>query len=65
MGQKRNVILGLRKVTWDDVERQLEKSNLDLESFRTEIWAYNPFWVKRGYPEYAMPIVARHPHPRK
>lgn len=41
------------------LERVMERENLDPEVFLTEVWSYNPFWAKRGYPEYAMPIMAR------
>jgi len=47
------------------LERLMERDGLDPDVFLKEVWSYNPFWAKRGYPEYAMPVVARHPHPRK
>lgn len=40
------------------LERALAARGLDPEVFLREIWAYTPFWAKRGYPEYAMPVVA-------
>lgn len=41
------------------LERYMVKQQIDPESFLSRAWSYNPFWVKQGYPEYAMPTVAR------
>ncbi|MFC1526856.1 hypothetical protein ACFL6X_08620 [Candidatus Latescibacterota bacterium] len=29
------------------------------EDFLRKVWSYNPFWVERGHPEYAIAVVAR------
>lgn len=49
------------------IEKILAIEKSDPEEFLTQIWSYNPFWVKRGYPQYAMPVVARPllPHDKK
>lgn len=49
------------------LEEILAAEKSDPEEFLTQIWSYNPFWVKRGYPQYAMPVVARPllPHDKK
>ena len=41
------------------LERMMAQRNLDPEDFLCHIWSFNPYWVKQGYPEYAMPTVAR------
>jgi hypothetical protein len=41
------------------LEAALAARGLDPEVFLRRIWSYTPFWAKRGYPEYAMPVVAR------
>lgn len=48
------------------LEAAMARMGLDPEAFLTQIWSYNPFWVSKGYPEYAMPVVARplQPPPR-
>jgi hypothetical protein len=43
----------------EHLDRIVAREGLDPDDFLKEIWSYNPFWVKRGYPEYAMPAVAR------
>jgi hypothetical protein len=47
------------------LERLIERDGLDPEVFLREVWSYNPFWAKRGYPEYAMPILAQPPRTRE
>jgi len=41
------------------LERFMARDNIDPEDFLAQAWSYNPYWVKRGYPEYALPTVAR------
>jgi len=41
------------------LEAALAAADLDPEVFLRQVWSFNPFWAKRGYPEYAMPVVAR------
>lgn len=41
------------------LEAALAERHLDPEVFLRQVWSYNPFWAKRGYPEYALPTVAR------
>ena len=36
----------------------MARENLDPENFLRKVWSYNPYWVKRGDTEYAMPTVA-------
>jgi hypothetical protein len=45
------------------LERMMAQRNLDPEDFLHHVWSFNPYWVKLGYPEYAMPTVARPLHP--
>ncbi len=45
------------------LERMMVERNLDPEDFLRHVWSFNPYWVKQGYPEYAMPAVARPLHP--
>jgi hypothetical protein len=48
------------------LERMMAQRDLDPEDFLRHVWSFNPYWVKHGYPEYAMPTVARpllSPHP--
>ena len=39
----------------------LEKEGVDIAAAMSRIWSYTPFWVSRGYPEYARPVRARDP----
>jgi hypothetical protein len=41
------------------LQHVLAERHIDPEAFLSKAWSYNPFWVKQGYPEYAMPTVAR------
>ncbi len=41
------------------LEKAMAQRNIDPEEFLAQVWSYNPYWVKRGYPEYALPTVAR------
>lgn len=41
------------------LEAAIAARGLDPERFLKKIWSFNPFWAKRGYPAYAMPVVAR------
>ncbi len=41
------------------LEGFMARENLDPENFLRKVWSYNPYWVKRGYTEYAMPTVAK------
>ena len=43
----------------EQLERALAAAELDPEEFLRQVWSFNPFWAKRGYPAYAMPMVAR------
>lgn len=45
------------------LERMMVERNLDPEDFLRHVWSFNPFWVKQGYLEYAMPAVACPLHP--
>ena len=45
------------------LEGVMEKEGMDPECFLRKVWSFNPHWVRRGYPEYAMPTVARPLHP--
>ncbi len=59
----------LTHATWEPREKdrvavaQLKAAmaveGLDPEVFLRQVWSFNPFWAKRGHPEYAMPVVAR------
>ncbi|MHB0859282.1 MAG: nucleotidyltransferase domain-containing protein [Anaerolineae bacterium] len=40
------------------LERAMTLNGLDPEVELRRVWSYNPFWAKRGHPEYAMPTVA-------
>ncbi|MGC9394088.1 MAG: nucleotidyltransferase domain-containing protein [Anaerolineae bacterium] len=41
------------------MERMLAERALDPEDFLRHVWSFNPFWVKQGYAQYALPAVAR------
>lgn len=45
------------------LERMMAQYDLDPEDFLRHVWSFNPYWVKQGYPEYAMPTVARPLYP--
>jgi hypothetical protein len=45
------------------LEAALAARALDPEQFLRQVWSFNPFWAKRGFPAYAMPTVARSLHP--
>lgn len=47
------------RATVAHLERALAAHNLDPKVFLGQVWSFNPFWAKRGYPAYAMPTVAR------
>ncbi len=40
-------------------EEALLGRGVDPAEVLARVWAYNPFWAKRGYPEYALPVTAR------
>ncbi len=42
----------------DWLSKRLAERQIDCEEILKQIWGYNPYWVKRGYPEYARPAVA-------
>lgn len=44
--------------TIERLEKIISKTGLNPKEFLSQAWSYNPFWAKRGYPEYAMPMVA-------
>ena len=50
-------------IAW--LEGMLVEQHLGREEALQQVWSYNPFWVKKGYPEYAMPTVARPLAPRQ
>jgi len=41
------------------LEKLMAEKNITPDDFLPQVWSYNPFWVKFGYPQYAMPTVAR------
>ena len=45
------------------LERMMAERNLDPEEFLRHVWSFNMYWIKQGYPEYAMPVVACPLHP--
>ncbi|MHB1295477.1 MAG: nucleotidyltransferase domain-containing protein [Anaerolineae bacterium] len=47
------------RVALDYLESAMARNGLDPEEELRHVWSYNPFWAKRGHPEYAMPTVAR------
>ena len=40
------------------LERIIKKEGISTEDIYKCIWSYNPYWIKKGYEEYAMPMVA-------
>jgi hypothetical protein len=38
------------------LEQQLATSSMRDRGLLSEIWSYSPYWVERGYPEYAKPV---------
>lgn len=36
---------------------ELQRSGLDGMGFLSQVWSHTPYWVEKGYPEYARPIV--------
>lgn len=40
------------------LSERLAERQIAAEDVLKRIWSYNPFWVKHGYPEYALPTVA-------
>jgi len=45
-------------IAW--LQERLEEQEIDPDALLKEIWSYNPFWVQRGYPEYALPCTVGH-----
>lgn len=43
-------------IAW--LSERLAERQIAPEDVLPRIWSYNPFWVKHGYPEYALPAVA-------
>ncbi len=39
------------------LEDIMQSEHIIPEQFLQQIWSYNPFWVKLGYPEYASPML--------
>jgi hypothetical protein len=35
----------------------LRERGISATDILSEVWSYNPFWVKKGYPEYRKPII--------
>jgi len=40
------------------LEGVLQERRVEEEDVLKHIWSHNPFWVRKGYQEYAMPVVA-------
>ncbi len=40
------------------LKARLDAGHIDCLEILKRVWSYNPFWLKKGYPEYAMPVVA-------
>lgn len=40
------------------LERVIERDGLSVEEILKNIWSFNPFWVEKGYAEFAMPRIA-------
>jgi hypothetical protein len=38
--------------------RKLAEAGICADDVLSRVWSYNPFWVRKGYSEYAMPAVA-------
>jgi hypothetical protein len=38
---------------------ELEKNGLDAATVLAQVWSHTPYWVERGYPEYARRIGAK------
>ncbi|MDP6018164.1 MAG: hypothetical protein QGI32_18855, partial [Candidatus Latescibacteria bacterium] len=38
--------------------RKLAEAGISADDVLSRVWSYNPFWVRKGYSEYAMPAVA-------
>lgn len=49
-------------VQW--LRRTLAEKQITPETVLKRVWSYNPFWVRKGYLEYAMPTVAWTLEPR-
>ncbi len=49
-------------IAW--LSQMLAEREIAPEDVLKQIWSYNPFWVKQGYPEYALPSVAWPLEPR-
>lgn len=50
-------------IAW--LSERLAERQIAAEDVLQRIWSYNPFWVKHGYPEYALPTVAWPLEPRQ
>ncbi len=50
-------------ISW--LEGALREQALSPKDVLRQVWSYNPFWVSRGYTEYAMPSVAWRLEPRQ
>ena len=42
----------------ESLSKLLEERNIDKIEILKNVWSYNPYWSKRGYSEYSMPVVA-------
>jgi hypothetical protein len=38
------------------LEAELDRRGLDRRRILSEIWSETPYWVEKGYPEYAHPV---------
>ncbi|NLG52350.1 MAG: hypothetical protein GX552_19765, partial [Chloroflexi bacterium] len=52
----------IEAIAW--LSERLAERQIAPEDVLRHIWSYNPFWAKRGYPEYALPTVAWPLEPR-
>jgi hypothetical protein len=40
------------------LSKRMAERNIKCDDILKMIWSYTPYWSKRGYTEYSMPIVA-------
>jgi hypothetical protein len=52
----------MQTIAW--LSKMLAEKQLDPADVCKQVWSYNPYWVKKGYQEYAMPSVAWRLEPR-
>ena len=44
------------------LEEELQRQEKPAEEILEKIWSYNPYWIRKGYPEYRFRIYASTPH---